>query len=127
MATTLDLAEIGTLLGPPTDLMVRRDGDRDLTFEGWVIGDGKQTTNARRTIHVVIYATVSGKFVTEVRRSHGGTGVQYAAAVHGRADYALAWLKADNDGQLGTASKDSWEQACQAFPPLQEFLTERID
>jgi hypothetical protein len=109
-------------LGPPDTMEVRRDGDLDITFSGWVLGDGDKGTT-----QVVVYGTVGGNLITESRRSAFGrpSGV-HRAAVHKTPDEALAWLRADNGGSLGEASKLAWMEACEAWPELKGCATERV-
>jgi hypothetical protein len=118
-------------LGPAEHLIVQRDGARDLAFQGWVIGDGTHTTSSGRATQVVIYLAVDGPLVTEVRRGSSGrtvgADVQHSVAVHPDGASALKWLKADNAGELGRASKAAWTEACQTYPPLASLAREDVD
>lgn len=77
---------------------------------------------------VSIYATVGGKYITQIERgelkdsSGPRAGVampaQSKAAVHESGDAAYAWLLADGKGKLRAVSKAAWEEACSKWPTL---------
>src|SRR5207249_845874 len=58
----------------PGAIKVRRDGDRDLAFQGWLLGEGEHgdalgdSTNFARGTEVRIYLTIGRKIVTTVRQ-----------------------------------------------------------
>lgn len=123
------------VLGSPSGLRVRRDGDRDLTFRGWLLGEGSHGTGSHiqsqcdRGTMVQVYLTTGGRLVTAVYQwtrwqgEHGAT----RAAAHESADAALAWLVADAGGKLGRASKEAWERACQTYPPIAAAETVEVE
>lgn len=111
--------------GDPRPFVVQRDGDRDLAFRGWLIGTGRYEFDAR-SIDVAIYLTTGGRLVTWTAwQAPSKTG--RAGASHETAAGALAWLRQQNKGRLGPASKAAWTQACTAWPPLEAEATERVE
>jgi hypothetical protein len=93
---------------------VKRDGARDLSFRGWRIGCGSHGGGVGRGVEVAVYLTTGGRIITAVKRwtSWQGEHDCYTAAAHRTAAAALAWLCDDASGQLGRASKEAWEEAC---------------
>jgi len=125
MTTTFDKAQAE--LGAPTDVRVVRDGDRDLVFAGWMLGEGaiggpgKEPSKWIRSTEVRVWLSASGQLVTGARRwsqEHGLDEPRHAAAVHATAEQALAWLRHDAGGRLGLASKRAWDAACLEWSEL---------
>lgn len=123
--------------GEPKAHRVTRDGARDLSFRGWLIGQGDHGSGGNsgyacdwnRGVHVYIYLTTGGNLITMVDRwscwqGEDGSG---DAAIHRTPEAALAWLVDDAGGILGVASKEAWEAACQAYPPLAGMETEAVE
>lgn len=123
------------LTGEPTDHRVKRDGDRDLSFRGWLLGEsehgsgGDYPSDWTRGVDVSIYLTTGGNWVTARRSwsSWQGESDSHDAAVHDTPNAALAWLIEDAGGVLGPASKQAWESACDSYPPLRDHETERVE
>jgi hypothetical protein len=114
--------------------LLERDGDLPLRFWGDKIGSGRRETSderhGKRGTQVNIYVTSSGKLVTEVHqwKLHPDlTRYRHACQAHSAPAQALAWLKADAKGVLGSASKKAWLQACETYGPLASFAAEDID
>ncbi len=136
-------------LGDAHEYRIPRDGDRDLTFQGWRLSqakDCKDYSTFRSCTEVSIYLTHGKALVTHVRRWNEDGDVskdeKHAVAVHspndrdpdgyllnfaGAADAAVEWLKEDNGGRFGTLGKRAWVDACQEYPDLKGKETERID
>ena len=122
-------------LGKPKPVRVTRDGARDLSFRGWLLGEaehghgGQYPSDWTRGVRVRIYMTIGGRYVAAVLRwtRWQGEADQHSAAVLDDGDAVLAWLEEDAGGRLGVASKDAWQRACEAYPPLADMETERID
>jgi hypothetical protein len=111
--------------GEPETIRLTRDGDRDVEFDGWVIGAAADNVSPEdRRLAVAIYATVGGKIVTQRRRV--GNWNTDAVGVHASGEDALAWLKADNDGELGAVSKAAWATACASHSLLVDLECERV-
>lgn len=123
---------------PQADIRVRRDGDRDLSFSGWRLGEGSLGSGGSsgypgdwtRGTDVTIYLTIGGSLLAHVHqwsRYQGESDIhRVLGPVANPAD--LLWLLIeDAGGDLGRASKEAWEEACHTYPPLAEMETERID
>jgi len=107
---------------------VARDGARDLTFRGWLLGEGDRSMGATGPYTTVeIYLTEAGAIVASVEQGTMGEGVGSArAAAHDTPEAALAWLIEDAGGELGPASKEAWEAAGEKYPPIAEHAVETI-
>ena len=106
---------------------VARDGDRDMVFHGWLLGEGDRSFPDGPYTTVEIYLTGAGAIVTSVEQGTMGEGVGSArAAAHETPETALAWLIEDAGGTLGPASKEAWEAAGSAYPPIAEHAVEQI-
>lgn len=108
---------------------VRRDGDRDLTFTGILLGVGSMEADTGRGTEVRIYRTAGGRYVVAVtawtawedeRDSH-------RAAVCEAPEEVLAWLRQDAGGTLGPASKKALEHGASEDPGIAGVLTERVE
>jgi hypothetical protein len=124
----------GSAAPPPSPSVqfhrIARTGTRDLQFEGRLIGQGTNPAEfPNRSLHVAIYATTSGKYVTRIDQgpvglpgpdAPPGSGMEAVirADVHETAEEAYEWLLSANRGRLGRVSKEAWVQACQNWPPL---------
>lgn len=140
--------------GLPSDLVIPRDGDRDLSFRGWRLSQVKDCLKVSisggqpldRCTEVSVFLTEGKKLVTHVRRWTERAGEaereEHKVGVHGNgrdpktgrvytfADavaQAVDWLKKDNAGQLGSLSKRAWLEACGACPDLKGEDVERIE
>jgi hypothetical protein len=103
---------------------ITRDGDRDLTFHGCLIGTGSQGSGGSSGYEcdwdvgteVEIYETRAGTIVTAVRQWSRWQGMDdsHRAAAHTDGASAYRWLLEDCGGEsLGRASKEAWTQACE--------------
>jgi hypothetical protein len=126
----------------PRSYRLVRSGDRDLLFDGYLLGQARRN----EVVGVAIYSTVGGKYVTHVerlavRKNEGFTGKsagrfsrtppfigqkESKVGIHDTPEGALAWLVADN-GKLGDVSKEAWENACRAWPALKGYDVEVIE
>ena len=143
MATAFDRAKAVATLGEPEAKRVVRDGDLDLAFEGWLLGEGEHGTGGSsgfrkdwtRGVHVRLWLTVGGALVAGVKRWSRWQGEvdRWAAEAFGNVgseDALLAvldWLRDDAGGELGEASKDAWEAACGKWPGLEGYECEAVD
>jgi hypothetical protein len=135
MTTTFDKAAATAELGEPTGFELERDGARNLGFTGWKIGFGSHGNGSQfekdwtRGTKVRIYLTTGGRLVTSVSRwSHWqGERSRFASAAHATPEAALAWLVEDAGGELGVASKKSWEAACSKWSALEGADVEQVD
>lgn len=125
----------GMIQTPPEEHRLERDGDRDVSFTGWEIGEGrigergKSLHDSSRGTTVMIYLTEGGRYLAHVVQWSAWEG-DSLRRVLGPADDGeelLALLVEDAGGELGRASKEAWEAACAAWPDLGEHETERID
>jgi len=129
---------------PPQPHRVRRDGERDLSFQGWRLAEacvergrpvGSYGDRERKTC-VSIFVTVGAKLVVEVCRVQNTVSdlsgavsaeIDVESLVTESADEILAFLKSSNRGSFGQASREAWNMACEKFPPLAPYATEHID
>jgi|GEM_PF-3190926 len=118
-----------------TQFVLERDRNLPLRFWGDKIGSGvrqfEDDKGCDRGTEVIIYATTSGKIVTEVHQwnndPNGESRSRRDAAAHSRPEDALEWLRQDGKGSLGPASKAAWLEACETFEPLKRFAVEDVD
>ncbi len=106
------------------DHRLRRDGDRDLAFRGWVVGRAGFGFDFNTPINapvVSIYATDSGRIVLHVESTE-----RRIADARDTPEEALEWLRLDGRGKLGRYSRAAWESACAAWPALAGHETERV-
>lgn len=129
MTTTFDRDSTRQQLGPVQAYRVQRDGDLDLLVNGWLLGEGEHGTGGSsgfrrdwtRGVKVRIWLTLYGELVAGAHRWSRWQGEhdRYSAARHESAEDALDWLREDaSDGELGPASKEAWEAACDAWNGL---------
>lgn len=135
-----------TTMGDADDLRewrVTRDGARDLSFKGWLLGEGSHGTGGNsgfvkdwtRGVEVSIFLTTGGRLITGVKRwsRWQGEGDKFTAETHDLCDTSatiasvLGWLREDGGGYLGVASKEAWEEACKTCPALAKADVETID
>ena len=129
MITAEDIVQDADIrvIDDPQQHRVARDGDRDLAFRGWLLGEGDRSIPGGRYTTVEIYLTEAGAIVTSVEQGTLGEGVGSArAAAHDTPEAALAWLIDDASGELGPASKEAWEAAGETYPPIAEHAVETI-
>lgn len=136
-------SDLSSRLGTPTQFVLPRDGDRDLSFSGWLVGEAQQVipTSFRNTggndpykkvVEVRIYLTPGGAIITACHRYEqplDGSAVRAAtitAAAHRKFEDAISWLKADAGGKLGQAGKAAWVNACRSIPELQAQEYEHV-
>jgi hypothetical protein len=117
---------------------LERDGAVDLGFYGWLIGKGEHGTGGNsghecdwtRGTVVRVYVTTAGRIVTVVMRWsrwRGERSPRHDTAVHATPGEALNWLREDNGGSLGDASKYAWETACAECPALEGCDVEEVE
>jgi hypothetical protein len=123
---------------------VQRNGERDLSFQGWQLAQecvegGKSVGVAgdrERKTCVSIFVTRAGKYVVEVWRAKRqadafGSGyseeIDVEAIVTEAPEEIVDFLKGSNRGSFGQASRDAWNVACDKYPPLAPHATETID
>lgn len=69
MANSLDVAPILPPGGTPRTYRIMRSGDKDLQFEGFLIGRGEKVAGfPDRPLGGSVYVTTSGKYVTQVEQ-----------------------------------------------------------
>lgn len=117
----------------PKDHIVDRDGERPISFSGWLIGIGEMVGRRRDNQRVAglytavrIYLSVGGCIITSVRQVDAGRHRCARAAAHDTPQEALDWLVADAGDKLGPASKEAWEAAGERYAPIGELATERV-
>jgi hypothetical protein len=110
-----------------------RDEALDLSFDGWKVavgrcGDRAHEADWTRWTVVALYVTTSGKFVTSIERHSRwqGQGSRYDASVHDSFAEAVAYVREENDGRLGPASKKMVEDAVSNIPSLAGADVERV-
>lgn len=112
------------------EFQVKRDDHLPLQFTGYIVGWNEVERTVPRGTQVCIFATRGGKIITSVhqwQKDETRQRERHAAAVHTSPDDALAWLIRDGGNQLGRASREAWELACQVWPALQGREVELVD
>lgn len=116
------------------EFVLDRDGDLPLRFWGDKIGTARRLHSGGPRgdlgTEVNIYVTSSGKLVTEVHQWQESQQIsrnRRTAVAHSDPGAALAWLKEDANGVLGSTSKEAWLKACDTYEPLAEHAAEKID
>ncbi len=132
---------------PLEKFRLERDDARDLTFLGWMIGEGEVGTGARReltvdpddedpaefayergtTVRIYVVAPSDKLVVHVIRWLHWGEIEKFELAVVDGPEHLLEALTASNGGKLGSASRQAWNQACEKYPPLQPLATESLE
>lgn len=112
---------------------ITRDGDKPIVFTGERIGEGSthsnQGSNEFRYTDVYIYRTKGGKYVVDVQhitRWQGEQSTSTAAALD-TPDDVIAWLKEDNDGNLGRASQEACEEAAKNDEAFGKAFVEEVE
>ena len=139
--TTTLITYCGARVAAPTEIprefRLTREGDLPLAFCGWQIGEGVRGTGGTsgydcdhtRGVRVRVYVTPSGRLVTSVYRWSRWQGEEdrHDCAAHATPAAALAWLREDCGGELGVASLEAWEAACEAWEPLAAEAAEQVE
>lgn len=117
--------------------LVTRDGDLDLSFKGWKIGTGSHgwgntsgfAKDNHRGIKVAIYLTTGSNLVVSIHRwTHWqNEDDSYCARSFQSPNELFAFLKMDNNGDLGIASKEAWEAACDEWICLAGKNVEEVE
>ena len=137
----------------PKDYVIQRDGDRDLVFEGWLVGYAEESSGLRkpnaRGVQVSIFGTSQENLILQVCRWRTitalsttssssdvlvgydetySTGVFVPSEKYGEVgiEGALNWLRKDAGGKLGPTSKTAWLQACENWNVLEGEGLERV-
>lgn len=129
------LAErLSATLGPPEPHIIKRDGDRDLALNAWVIGRGEvratpDASQVERGTTVEIFLTNNGRLLASrtawTRRPGVAEAVsRYASMPEAMPEALYRWLVQDGKGKLGPASKEAWTQACRNVPPMAGLAVE---
>lgn len=124
-------------------ILLQRDGDRDLQFEGEVVGAGSWTGNEdSHRVMVTIYRVTTNepvsnepRYVVSSELSYRQTDpksdeftdefdVRHNAKVCVGSKAVLEALL--HQGRLGKASKEAWEAACDKDPDLSPERYERL-
>lgn len=111
-------------------VVIQRDGDRDLQFDGEVIGEGVWGDETTNLVRVSVYRlknnapeTNEPRYVVNSRLTYRTDGNDSADVRH-NAKVCIgpkAVLEAlMHQGRLGKASKDAWESACDTDPDLSD-------
>jgi hypothetical protein len=135
--------DLSSSLGQPAEHLLPREGDRDLAFTGWLVGEAQQVIGTRfmradgsdpyrKIVDVQIFVTPGGAIVTACRRfeqpldASAARAESVTAAAHRKIEDAIAWLKNDAGGKLGPAGKTAWVNACRSVPELAAQEYERV-
>jgi hypothetical protein len=121
----------------PQPYRVQRDGERDLSFTGWLIGEGEVSSGkmdpekyavTERRVSVRVFVTQGGRFVGHVhRRWRFEEEYRDDARVCDDGQALLDFLRETNNWSLGQASRDAWNAACKKFPPLAPLEVEVVE
>lgn len=132
------------LASAPQAHRVQRDGERDLSFQGWKLSEecvsrggrvGNDGDRERKTC-VTIFVTAGGRYVVEVWRAKYSVNpasgvvesdVEADTLVTESPEELFAFLKDSNRGSFGQASREAWNAACALYKPLAPFATDTID
>jgi hypothetical protein len=121
-------------IGPPKAHRLPQQGDLDLEFSGWKVGDSEEVVrDDRSSVGVTMYFTTKGFLVAQVTRHlPSNRGPQYPHVKKSKAQAfsswkeMLTWLKEDGRGWLGENSKIAWEETCTKLPWLHGEGTIRV-
>jgi hypothetical protein len=113
-------------LGSAKDFRFSRQGDLDLEFAGWLVGESEESIREdRSTMGVTLYYTTNNFIVARiVRHLPSNRGPDHSHVVKSKAQAfsswrdMIAWLKEDGRGWLGENSKVAWEEMCSCLPWL---------
>ncbi len=138
----------------PEEFRLHRDGERDLTFLGWKLGEGSSAGGGRRIVEyedddleayppipsidedeeeyeyergttVTIYISAGGTYVVHVSSwSDFGDHWRYSATLAKTHEELLEALRHKN--KIGAPSRDAFNEATELYEPLREIATERI-
>ena len=112
---------------------VLRDGDRDLTFEGVMLGEGRcgvgNSEQWTRGTDVSILKTTAGRYVVEVCQwdTSGDRRESNRAGVLNSASDVLQWLRDDCGNKLGPASKAALQAAAKNDEGLATLVDETVE
>jgi hypothetical protein len=118
----------------PHKKIIKRDGDRDLAFTGWLIGLGKHGTGGSgyecdwtQGTETGIYLTTGGNLVVRIHRwsRWQGVGERNDAVIVRSADALLRYLREDYDGEnIGWSAKAALDSI--EYAPLRNLGIEEI-
>jgi hypothetical protein len=111
----------------PKDVRIERSNDLDLSFTGWLVAkaDIEDYTRTKWT-EVHLWLSTKGSYVAMIQQ--GGTTLNTVtrATAQRRFDDILAWMREDNRGNLGGASKKVVAIACERLPWLEGADVEHV-
>jgi hypothetical protein len=111
----------------PVTERITRTNDLDLAFNGWLVASADITDYTRtRWTKVSLWMTTKRAYVAQI--TQGGTTlptVSRAAARHSFEEI-VEWMREDNRGQLGGASKKVIAVACDRLPWLEGEDVEQV-
>ena len=107
---------------------IKRDGERDISFSGWVLGTSSMKTGTGRGTDVGIFRTEGGRYVVAVHQWTAWDGERdlYRAGVCDGPEKLLQWVIDDCNDVLGPASKEAMEAASLTDEGIEAILCERI-
>lgn len=112
------------------EFTLERDEDVPLRFHGTLVGWNDVNEDVPRGTSVFVFVTRGRKIITYVhqwQRDKERPRERRAAGVHQDGRAALEWLRQDGGGHLGKASREAWQLACDAYPPLHDHNVEVVD
>jgi hypothetical protein len=111
----------------PKDVRIDRSNDLDLSFVGWLVAkaDIEDYTRTKWT-EVHLWLSTKGTYVAQIQQ--GGTVLNTVtrATAQKRFEDVLAWMREDNRGNLGGASKKVVAIACERLPWLEGLDVEHV-
>lgn len=116
------------LYGEPKKCWGERNSDRDLVFNGWLVGEGNCCAGTGRSTHTRIYLTTGGNVVVEIERrtSWQGEHDRHDAKLCRSVEEILNYMREDYDGcSLGRSSKEAVDNI--GYKPLLLLAIEEVE
>jgi len=111
----------------PKEFRVTRGNELDLLFDGWEVAHEEifDYTKTKWT-RVSLYLSVTGTYVASITQGGTDMGTSYRAAARKDFNDMLTWMREDNRGVLGPASKRVVATATERLPWLDGADVERV-
>jgi hypothetical protein len=103
----------------PVDVRIKRSNDLDLAFMGWLVAKSEIEDYTRtKWTEVHLWLSTKGSYVAQIQQGGNTLPTVTRATASKHFDDVLEWMRDDNRGNLGAASKKAVAIACERLPWL---------
>lgn len=112
---------------PAREYRIERTHELDLMFDGWLIGQDEISDYTKtRWTRVALYLSNTGTYVAHIMQGGDGLNHIHRACARRTFEETVKWMREDNKGHLGSASKKVVSIAVDRLPWLDGADVERV-